>query len=185
MDQNIYLDPPKKSPLAPFLLVFILLFVFSASLATAYFFGKSQSPAPITSTITPTAEAPTPTISPTPVNEIYHNQNWSFDLEIPPTWSGYLVTEHDWTTTPKRTYTADVCLSFSLPDALPACILQISIFSSSEWSKLTNKPTLLGQNNGYYFVGNDYDPQCVQLNEFQCTRSQELPQILSTFRFTQ
>lgn len=115
----------------------------------------------------------------------YKNSKWGFELKLPQSWKGYQVSEHDWTNSPNHEYTADICLYFERPDSIPACILQISVFSPSEWQALIKKggsqPKLLGQSNQYFFTSSEYDPQCTQLDSFQCDRSKELLHILPTF----
>ncbi|HYD35161.1 MAG TPA: hypothetical protein VD999_03795 [Vitreimonas sp.] len=115
----------------------------------------------------------------------YKNNTWGFELKLPPTWEGYLVSEHNWTTNPTHEYTADICIYFKRFDSIPACILHVSVFSAEELQAVSKKgalPNLLGQSNQFFFAANEYDPQCAQLDSFQCDRSKELPEILSTFK---
>lgn len=123
-------------------------------------------------------------VTPSPVSIssdkiIYRNDTWKFQIELPDSWSEYKVTEHNWKSH-SSDYSADLCFYFER-DGIPACILQISIYTQEEWDN-TQHDTL-GEKNGYVFVANEYDPRCVQLDEFQCDRSKEIDAITKTFTF--
>jgi hypothetical protein len=119
--------------------------------------------------------------------QVYKSSTWNFTLSFPSTWKGYQVTEHDWTSNPNRSYTADICFYFERPESIPACILQISVFSAKEWAEdqknVGKQSKNVYKSNGYFFTYSDYDGLCAQLDEFQCDRQKEIEQIFKTLKF--
>ncbi len=114
--------------------------------------------------------------------QTYRNEEYGFELEFPLTWTNYQV-NHDGDT---------ICFKFDRPvPALSICSLNITVKTLVEWEDPKNDsvrakyPDLaFAKNDRFYFLSDtNYFPECAQLDVFQCARSSEIKQILSTFKF--
>ena len=121
----------------------------------------------------------------------YRNEKYGFGLSFPDNWSGYkpIVKEYpQWTET---------CFSIADKGERAYCIFQIIVFTKEQWVSFKEKyPGAKdvkenNQNNKYVFkygytTNNSSYEECEngQLSKFQCDRSRESLQILSTFKFT-
>lgn len=119
----------------------------------------------------------------------YQNDQWGFELELPTTWQGYLVSEPSVGRDESNSgHLTDVCFYFERAGSIPACILQISVFDKAKWMQYTQRGGKqvqpLFESEEYVYISNQYDPACVQLDAFQCSRSQEITAIQATFRLT-
>lgn len=105
----------------------------------------------------------------------YRNDTYGFSLTLPGTWAGHQATVDD------QGNRSSVCFSF--PDYGPICVLQVDVYTKAAWNNLAMKPAnyYLNENEQYVFAAGPYQPQCVQLDDFQCARYQEIPGILAGF----
>ncbi len=123
---------------------------------------------------TPETEIEHPTDKPLTLL-LYRNETYGFRLALPQTWTGYQAT------TNPQDDGSSVCFSF--PNHSPACVLQVDIYSKTDWDNLTLEPPnyYLDENEQYVFAAGPYQPECVQLDDFQCERYQEISSILAGF----
>lgn len=128
-----------------------------------------------------------PTSSSTPSNlNTYTNSQYGFELTFPDSWNGYKISQHsnpNWD---------DMCFYFDMPGSQSFCILQFEIYTPAQWavakaamSASQLKNAFISQNQNAYIIYADYNLARSQENDFQWARLQEVPQILSTFKFTQ
>lgn len=105
----------------------------------------------------------------------YTDDEAGFSLALPETWEGYKVgkskySNHDTT-----------CFYFDGDDRRSFCIMQLLTFTPAQWSELSAKgrDALASRvlTSAGIVVALDYSEGCVQLDEFQCARSQEVPEI--------
>lgn len=105
-----------------------------------------------------------------PQEIVYNNSKYQFSLKLPATWEGYKVTE------PGNGGT--ICFSIPSSGSQPFCIFQLYAISKNE--SIPSALNLVGQTNGWK-ITSDKNISCVQFNNFQCERAQEVMEILSTF----
>jgi len=112
---------------------------------------------------------------------VYFNDTFGFRLALPATWAGYQVTERVHAEA-ERPDAGTVCFTFG--ERQPLCVLKIDVWTRDGWRALEMVPDgyYLAENGGYVFAAGPYEPACVQLDEFQCERRQEVPTILAGFR---
>ena len=105
----------------------------------------------------------------------YHNDVFGFRFVLPATWAGYQATQND------NGNMTSICFAFA--NHGPVCVLQVDVYDKVAWDDLTMVPAdyYLGENEQYVFAAGPYPPQCVQLDDFQCARYQEIPGILAGF----
>jgi hypothetical protein len=111
----------------------------------------------------------------------YSNEQYGFSLTLPDAWQGYKVAtaENDNGTT--------VTLYFSGNGRRSFGIMQLDVYTTAQWrqvsamakQRLSTKVLPDGS-----IIALDYSPGCVQLDEFQCARSREVPGIFGTISFT-
>lgn len=104
---------------------------------------------------------------------VYSNSKYQFNLELPATWQGYKVSEPG----------NDGTLCFSIPKsgAQSFCIFQLYILSKDK--PIPNALKLIGQTNDWKISTSPGEiGSCVQLDNFQCERSKEVPEILKTLK---
>lgn len=107
----------------------------------------------------------------------YVNDIYGFSLNFPESWNGYLAKTNEY-----DTYDL-ICFYFDNQEQ-PFCILQIIVYTPEQLISATIlEGSILDENQEYTFVS-DYDMEgtCVQFNEFQCDRSNEVADILTTFK---
>lgn len=111
----------------------------------------------------------------TPETLVYTNNTFGFTLPLPETWQGYTVTQHD--------YERVTNLCFTFVGSAPTCVLQIDVYSQGNWEALEKVPHdyYLGENDLFVFASGPHQEACVQLDDFQCARYQEIPAILAGF----
>jgi hypothetical protein len=112
---------------------------------------------------------------PEKMNLAYQNDTFGFTLPLPETWQGYNVTQND--------YEGVTNFCFTFVGSTPTCVLQIDVYSQENWDKLNNVPDdyYLAENSLFVFAAGPYQEECVQLDDFQCARYQEIPAILAGF----
>lgn len=106
---------------------------------------------------------------------VYTNDSFNFTLPLPESWRDYTVTQNN--------YDGVTNFCFTFVGSAPICVLQIDIYSQEAWEKLENVPEnyYLAENDLFVFASGPHQEACVQLDEFQCARYQEIPAILSGF----
>jgi hypothetical protein len=109
------------------------------------------------------------------MNLAYQNDIFGFTLPLPEAWQGYTVTQND--------YEGVTNICFTFVGSAPTCVLQIDVYSQENWDKLEKVPDgyYLAENNLFVFAAGSHQEECVQLDEFQCARYQEIPTILAGF----
>jgi hypothetical protein len=114
----------------------------------------------------------------------YRNENFGFQLTLPPAWKGYQTTEHIFSAG-QLPDAGSVCFTFE--GHMPICVLKIDIWTKEAWAKQDWIPEgyYLSENKSFVFAEGPYQEACVQLDDFQCKRHQELPAILATLRTEQ
>lgn len=114
----------------------------------------------------------------------YRNESFGFQLTLPPTWKDYQTTERIYAVG-RLPDAGSVCFTFE--GHMPVCALKIDIWTKTGWAKQDWVPGgyYLSENEDYVFAEGPYQAECVQLDDFQCERHQELPAILATFRMEQ
>jgi hypothetical protein len=102
---------------------------------------------------------------------IYSNSKYQFSLKLPVTWQGYKVSEMG----------NDGTLCFSIPKSgsQSFCIFQLYVLSKNE--PISSSLKLVGQTSNWKIV-TEKSNSCVQLDNFQCERSEEVPEILKTLK---
>jgi hypothetical protein len=105
----------------------------------------------------------------------YANETYGFQLTLPASWNGFSVNELE------GSGVGSVCFSFNR--AMPVCVLQIDVYTHSQWNQLKKlrEDYYVGENDSYVFGAGPYTEACVQMDEFQCDRYHEVPAILETF----
>lgn len=113
------------------------------------------------------------------MNLTYQNNTFGFTLPLPDAWQGYTVTQNDYEGV------TNFCFTFIGSD--PTCVLQIDVYSQANWDKLEKVPDdyYLAENNLFVFASGPHQEECIQLDEFQCARYQEIPTILAGFNLEQ
>jgi hypothetical protein len=113
------------------------------------------------------------------MNLAYQNNIFGFTLPLPEAWQGYTVTQND--------YEGVTNFCFTFIGSVPTCILQIDVYSQVNWENLEKVPDgyYLAENNQFVFAAGPHQEECVQLDEFQCARYQEIPTILAGFNLEQ
>ena len=104
----------------------------------------------------------------------YENEAFGIQLTFPESWSGVEASQNG---------NADVTsICFTFIGSAPVCVLQIDVYDKAAWSNLEEIPDgyYLGENDKFVFAAGPYDSECIQLDEFQCARYQEIPAVLST-----
>jgi len=102
-------------------------------------------------------------------------KKYGFEMDFPGPWKNYRITE--------GVYGARSSLCFSFEHY---CVMQISIYTPEQFNQFAAEYPLEAQNYDYkndryhYLFG--YVPDCGLLSEFECQRTNEVPQILKTFR---
>jgi hypothetical protein len=106
---------------------------------------------------------------------IYSNDAFGFRLALPETWAGFETSENE------HGGVANICFTFA--GSTPVCVLQIDVYTKAAWNNLEMVPDgyYLTENDQFVFAAGPYPPQCVQLDDFQCARYQEIPGILAGF----
>jgi hypothetical protein len=124
-------------------------------------------------TFDPIEEAGAPQNSASPL--AYANESYGFQLTFPTSWHGYSAGELD------GSGVGSVCFSFS--GAMPVCVLQIDVYTHGQWDELQklHEDYYLGENDYYVFGAGPFTEECVQMDDFQCERYRELPEVLATF----
>jgi hypothetical protein len=114
--------------------------------------------------------------APGETNLIYQNESFGFRLPLPETWQGYEVTQNN-----DEIGTTSFCFTFI--GSTPVCVLQIDAYTPATWDSLENIPTgyYLAENDQYVFAAGPFLEDCIQLDDFQCARYQEIPTILAGF----
>ena len=114
-------------------------------------------------------------VNPQEMNVVYTNNTFGFTLPLPETWRDYTVTQHD--------YEGVTNLCFTFVGSAPTCVLQIDVYSQGNWETLEKVPDdyYLGENDLFVFASGPHQEACVQLDDFQCARYQEIPAILTGF----
>jgi hypothetical protein len=109
----------------------------------------------------------------------YRNENFGFQLTLPPAWKGYQTTEH---TAGYRPDAGSVCFTFD--GHMPICVLKIDIWTKTAWAAQDWVPDgyYLLENETHVFAAGPYQSGCIQLDDFQCERRQEVPAILAGLR---
>jgi hypothetical protein len=107
----------------------------------------------------------------------YRNENFGFQLTLPPAWKGYQTTEHN-----SAGYRGSVCFTFE--GHMPICVLKIDIWTKTAWAAQDWVPDgyYLLENETHVFAAGPYQSGCIQLDDFQCERRQEVPAILAGLR---
>lgn len=111
----------------------------------------------------------------------YRNENFGFQLTLPPTWKGYQTTENIYSIG-HLPDAGSVCFTFD--DHMPLCVLKIDVWTKTAWAAQDWVPDgyYLRENETFVFAAGPYQSECVQLDEFQCERRQEVPAILAGMR---
>lgn len=106
---------------------------------------------------------------------IYINETFDFQLPLPETWRGFEVTQN------QHEDVSNICFTFG--NSSPVCVLQIDVYPKAAWNSLSRVPNdyYLVENEQFVFASGPYMPECIQLDEFQCQRYQEIPEILAGF----
>ena len=120
----------------------------------------------------------------------YKNEKYGFELDFLESWKGYKLTIKEY---PQWT---EMCFAIAGKGERSYCILQIVVYTKEQWASFKEKyPNAKNakednQNSKYIFkygytTDNSSYEECesVQLSKFQCDRSREVPQILSSFKF--
>ncbi len=113
------------------------------------------------------------------MNRAYQNNTFGFTLPLPEAWQGYTVTQND--------YEGVTNFCFTFIGSAPTCVLQIDVYSQENWDKLdkVSDDYYLAENNLFVFAAGPHQEECVQLDDFQCARYQEIPTILAGFNLEQ
>ncbi len=117
----------------------------------------------------------------TPSLLVYTNTEYGFTFTLPETWRGYVVTSG----VAPNVRSVNLTVKSLSPQAIPANLLNIYMFTKEQWGGLGKKPQYITENDKFIFATDPNIPppnDCAQLDEFQCARSKELPAIISTFR---
>ena len=104
----------------------------------------------------------------------YQNETFGIQLTFPESWSGVEVSQNS------NADATNICFTFI--GSASVCVLQINVYGKAAWSNLEEIPDgyYLGENDEFVLAAGPYDSECVQLDEFQCARYQEIPAVLST-----
>lgn len=118
---------------------------------------------------------PAPNGSHTGTDLVYRNDAFDFQFTLPATWAGFQTTAHD------DDNGTNLCFHFG--GSQPFCILKIDVWSKAAWNNLEMIPDgyYLAENAEFVFAAGPYQSRCVQLDDFQCERRQEVPGILAGF----
>lgn len=118
----------------------------------------------------------------------YRNDEYGFSLNFPESWSGYKITTH------KPEHQTDICFFIKEKGELSFCLFQIIVYTKEQWDLFKEKsPQIIqdNENSKYFFrysymkdVSKTKNCENQELSQFQCDRSREAHQILSTFKFT-
>lgn len=75
----------------------------------------------------------------------------------------------------------NICFTFVGSD--PTCVLQIDVYSHENWNNLEklSDDYYLAENTLFVFAAGPFQDECVQLDDFQCARYQEIPTFLAEF----
>lgn len=124
-----------------------------------------------------------------PTSGHYANLRYGFSLDFPETWKGFRTTTHEYG--PSGPYSATVCFWFDRRHSPNLCVLQIIVLTPAQWARTRNGdatevvPLL---RTAQFVLSADSVTNsssldaftCLQMDEFQCDRRREAPQILAS-----
>ncbi len=103
-------------------------------------------------------------------------KKYGFRIDLPESWKNYRMGEGVY-----GSYSS-ICFSFER-----FCVMQIVMYTPEQYDELVTEYPAYAQNFDYeneeYFYRFEYVSGCAQLSEFECQRTNEVPEILKTFRF--
>jgi len=103
-------------------------------------------------------------------------KKYGFRIDLPESWKNYRMSEGVYSSY------SSICFSFER-----VCVMQIVMYTPEQYDELIavypSYAHSFDYKNERYFYRFDYVEGCAQLSEFECQRTNEVPQILKTFRF--
>jgi len=117
--------------------------------------------------------------------QTYRNEEYGFEIKLPPTWEDYKVSKSEGGFWPGVGATSLPCYVFLLPEKVsPTSIdyghmFKICLFTHEEWERATLKDVFMAENKSFVFIklfAQDYSDKLLQ-------ESYEIDDIISTFKF--
>lgn len=104
----------------------------------------------------------------------YHNAKYGFNLELPATWQDYEASESE--------HESTICFSIPTAESQTFCIFQMYALPKDQ--AIPHALKLVGQTKDWQITTDEHS-DCVQLDETQCARQKEVPEMLTTFRIAE